>query len=513
MEVQAAILKLGIDKCPSIDGWTGRELRMLPPEAIKELTIILNLIETNCAWPAQILQVLVVLIPKPKGGDRPISLVSLIFKLWEVLNACTITKWEDEKIVFWDDAVRGSSALRAAALRRLRAEAASLMGEEFTYILWDAEKFYDNVDLLQLFESAIACGLDGREAVLGLAIFMAPRTIRIGRVVGSDTTPSNGMIAGIKRANYYSRLLLYNMLETMHQVIPAAAPRSFVDDLAQLITGDEETVIDLACRSVRILIAMLKGIKIVVSGKTMIIGSRLRIAKAIQKRILSECGVDIFATRHGTDLGIDCGGATRAVSHQTDRGIKADARNTRAKFLTSLCRRAESMVSTGSNPQRSYGFCVMGMPPAKLDHWRASNASAIGIATSACKTSAFALRGDNMDPALTVPSDQIRFWLELYSTADPVLQVKLQTAWFKIPARTSSARWKAVTGPCAASFLTQAQIGWKPIGPDAYRDPTGAVWSMGIGRTDSTGDGTNGAPLGNHTTFIRQVKDDAANQL
>ena len=88
-------------------------------------------------------------------------------------------------------------------------------------------------------------------------------------------------------------------------------------------------------------------------------GAAKIIAEAIQKRIKSECGTTIQAARHGTDLGIDCGGSARAVSHQLNREIRADARNVRAKFLVTLCSRAESMVQTGSDTQRSYGFCVM----------------------------------------------------------------------------------------------------------------------------------------------------------
>ena len=176
------------------------------------------------------------------------------------------------------------------------------------------------MDLLQLFECAITCGLNGREAVLGLAIFLFPRTIRIGRVVGPDTNPANGMIAGIKRANYYSRLLLFNVLETMHNTIPEAAPRSFVDDLCQLIIGNSETVIDMACRSIKLLMIMLKGIRVVISTKSMIIGSKMHIAEAIHDRLLSEMGHPLQASRYVTDLGIDCGGATRAVPHQIARG-------------------------------------------------------------------------------------------------------------------------------------------------------------------------------------------------
>ena len=81
------------------------------------------------------------MLAKPKGGDRPICLVPLLVKLWESVNGDTILAWETDRIGFWDDAVKGSSVLRAAGLRRLQAETASLFGEEFCFLLWDAEKF------------------------------------------------------------------------------------------------------------------------------------------------------------------------------------------------------------------------------------------------------------------------------------------------------------------------------------------------------------------------------------
>ena len=277
-DVRRAILSLGVDKCPGGDGWTGRELRMLPHSALAALACILNRVEALLTWPAQVLQVLVVLIPKPKGGDRPISLVSLVFKVWETLNAGTITTWESERIGFWDDATRGSSALRAAALRRMRAEASSIMGDEFAFILWDAEKFYDNVCLGQLFKAAVKCGLPSRQLLLGLQMLLAPRAIRVSNVIGEPKQPSNGLTAGSRRANFYARLLLYPILESMHIMFPSAGPRSYVDDMAQLLTGEDKDITDMASRSAKILIAKLRAIKTVISGKSAIVASRLDIA-------------------------------------------------------------------------------------------------------------------------------------------------------------------------------------------------------------------------------------------
>ena len=82
---------------------------------MQELTDLLHEVNKRIAWPAQVLKVIVVLLLKPKGGDRPICLLPELLKLWETVEGDTVASWESERIGFWDDAVEGSSALRAAA--------------------------------------------------------------------------------------------------------------------------------------------------------------------------------------------------------------------------------------------------------------------------------------------------------------------------------------------------------------------------------------------------------------
>ena len=117
--VKTALRKLNADAGVGLDVWSGRELRAPPAEALEELAGNISAIISSVSWPLQALHNQVVLIGKPKGGDRPICLVPLIVKLWETICGDTVLSWDKERIGFWDDAVKGSSALRAAGLRRL----------------------------------------------------------------------------------------------------------------------------------------------------------------------------------------------------------------------------------------------------------------------------------------------------------------------------------------------------------------------------------------------------------
>ena len=133
-----------------MDWWAPREAEALPPEAIEELVTLLRASERKCTFPLQVLCNIIALISKPKGGDRPIGLACFLYCVWSIIRAPPTVQWDERKAGFWDDAVRGSSALQATLLRRAKAEAAILGGKHCGELCWDMEKFYDSVPLVDL---------------------------------------------------------------------------------------------------------------------------------------------------------------------------------------------------------------------------------------------------------------------------------------------------------------------------------------------------------------------------
>ena len=79
-QVKGVAWRLNADVGRGLDAWSGRELRALPSEAFDELAVIINAIMQEVSWPLQALHNQDVLVPKPRGGDRPICLVPLIVK-------------------------------------------------------------------------------------------------------------------------------------------------------------------------------------------------------------------------------------------------------------------------------------------------------------------------------------------------------------------------------------------------------------------------------------------------
>eukprot|EP00959_Pyramimonas_sp_CCMP1952_P070771 1477732-Pyramimonas_sp.AAC.1 len=54
-------------------------------------------------------------IPKEAGGCRVLGLLPLPFKLWSRARAAPSTAWSGKQCAFWDTAIAGNSALRAAS--------------------------------------------------------------------------------------------------------------------------------------------------------------------------------------------------------------------------------------------------------------------------------------------------------------------------------------------------------------------------------------------------------------
>ena len=88
--LKAGIKKINAKAVTGLDAISTRELTALPDESLQELVDILNRINEGVAWPRQVLHHQIVLLGKPKGGERPICLVAMLIKLWEATHADTV---------------------------------------------------------------------------------------------------------------------------------------------------------------------------------------------------------------------------------------------------------------------------------------------------------------------------------------------------------------------------------------------------------------------------------------
>ena len=132
--------------------------KALPREAKLEIVATFNAIQSAGVWPWQWLHVLVLLIPKAAGGERPIGLLPFLVRVFFRMCRGETRKWADARHGHWDTAIRGSSALQAAIKRALRIECAKTMDVDFALLLVDIVKFYDSVRIPALILAGLELG-------------------------------------------------------------------------------------------------------------------------------------------------------------------------------------------------------------------------------------------------------------------------------------------------------------------------------------------------------------------
>ena len=137
---------------------------------------------------------------------------------------------------FWEDAIKGSSALLAGLRRRLQDECAVALGQDTASIYWDIEKFFDSVDWVKAIEWAEELGFPSRIFKIAMQIHTAPRIIKIGKVFAQPFTPSNGLVAGCLSAVLLSRIVVCSLLTEVHAGVAPLA-RKFYDDITSRVAG------------------------------------------------------------------------------------------------------------------------------------------------------------------------------------------------------------------------------------------------------------------------------------
>ena len=82
-------------------GWAWNEIKALPLPWFSGLAILLDLVESTGTWPQVLLDAYIAKIPKEDGdssplGQRPISVLPVVYRLWASLRLGHLREWVDE---------------------------------------------------------------------------------------------------------------------------------------------------------------------------------------------------------------------------------------------------------------------------------------------------------------------------------------------------------------------------------------------------------------------------------
>ena len=178
------------------DNVSPRALARLSDEALMALARILAAAEALGAWGQAVSLVLIVLLPKPDGGLRPIGLFPTIVRLWMRARTVHARAWEAAHAMPQLFGGAGMGAQRAAWTVAFRAEAAALSAQEHAVALLDLVKAFERVPHHLL---AVAAARKGYPLVLlrlSLAAYRMQRVIGIEGVFSRLLIATRGITAG-----------------------------------------------------------------------------------------------------------------------------------------------------------------------------------------------------------------------------------------------------------------------------------------------------------------------------
>ena len=245
----------------------------LPDEGLRCLLLVMNLMEKG-SMPIQTLMVYVGLMPKAAGGERPIGLTSMPYRLLMKTKKVMLADWDAKFAGFWDDAIKGSPPLRAAIMRSLRVEVAKLLGFEAIGCLWYISAFFDSVDISLLIPLALERSFCPWLLSLAMKVHMGPRSFKEGRFISPWVEPSGlSILAGCMTSVSLTRTLLYDMLDEVLRSCRPVTLRTWVDDMFQLHTGPKEFVVQHALTTALRFAELVRSKRLTICGKSTITSS------------------------------------------------------------------------------------------------------------------------------------------------------------------------------------------------------------------------------------------------
>ena len=447
-----------------------RAIARLEDSILAAILRILQACEGLGDWPLRISMVIIVLLPKPAGGWRPIGLLSWMPKVWMKMRRTAAAEWEKANERAYLYAGPGKGAEIAAWKQAARAEAASACKEAcYAQCLLDLVKAFDRVPHHVLIREASALGYSLWILRLSLATYTSDRILRVGGVVSTPFKARRGITAGSGLATAEMRLVMIRIVDRASQISPMVVPTLFVDDLSAEVAGGQKFVQTNVVQFTRQVCSDIERDGMEVSRTKSICTAS---SDTVGKEVAAE--LSMYGIKYASKV-MSLGAALGAGVRRNATNLKARLKKFRKRIVRfRKLRRAKvdtaRLLRTGATKALTYGQAVMGVSNSALLAQRRSAAAAAAPAAGSrgqCLEMALILadgsqrgRADPAFDAHTMPIGQWsqaiwHKWLPLTTLSRTVDKAKRSVRLLQ-PCEV----WRSVCGPASAMVASAQRIGW-----------------------------------------------------
>ena len=191
------------------DGFHPRHYALLQYKTLLAITMLYEAIECMGVMPTESQHAMIALLPKPKGGFRPIALLPGVCRLHGKARKPDIDQWEAENAREYLACSKGRGALDAVWKRSILAEYAVNSHTCALALLWDLKSFFDTIDLDLLRERAQQVNFPAVLVNLAIATYKTPRYVHTRQGVAEPVYPGRGVLPGCSFAKALIRGLLH----------------------------------------------------------------------------------------------------------------------------------------------------------------------------------------------------------------------------------------------------------------------------------------------------------------
>ena len=167
------------DRASGPDAVSAQMLRGAPPLALTPLLNLFIAMEHQAELPTQMQMHMVVMLPKNQKLERPITLTSMLWRVWCRLRKPLLDDWQKQlpEQMNHDKARPGANVLHVALARLLRQEITKARQQHGITVLMDMSTFYDTINLARLQEEALKLQYPPLLLELAMQLYTRPKAI------------------------------------------------------------------------------------------------------------------------------------------------------------------------------------------------------------------------------------------------------------------------------------------------------------------------------------------------
>ena len=439
------------------------------------------------AWSSALDLVLIVLLPKPDGGLRPIGLFPTLIRLWMRTRSVVARAWEAAHEVPCIFGGIGKGAQRAAWAASFAAEVAAAGAHQHVASLLDLVKAFERIPHHLLARAAARLGYNLVILRLSLAAYRLSRAIGVEGTFSILLVATRGITAGSSFATTELRLLLHESVVIAQRNWPLLQLCLYVDDLTVAASGTADSALSTVAQCTNLFVRVLEdGFGLEVScAKSFAVAARpslaARLARSTKRRVLQ-------SVRTVKLLGAPFAGGRRRSVRTIKNRLKEFRRRARSIHLLRRQRiDVARVVRSMGAPGFLYGIDIMGASDTHLHSARvAAAAAALPPGASRNVDIAFAILdagSGRSDPAYLAHSAPVKHWCmaiwQAWAQLDD-LDNAFQAALRKLSGVRAAGRsvWSAVAGPVATVIATVWRLGWVCVSSRIFFEDLDDEWNL-----------------------------------